>query len=153
MELLGYLASVLMGLSLGMIGGGGSILTVPILVYLFGHAPSVATGYSLFIVGLTALIGSLSYIKKGEIDFKTGIAFAIPSFVGVYFARAFIVPSLPKEILQVGSLLLTKDLLIMITFSILMVLASYSMIRKSPPKKKAQISAQARYAIIAADVS
>ena len=65
MEILGYLASIFMGLSLGLIGGGGSILTVPILVYLFGTNPITATAYSLFIVGSTALVGGIVYLKKG----------------------------------------------------------------------------------------
>ncbi|MFN9068341.1 MAG: TSUP family transporter, partial [Bdellovibrionales bacterium] len=90
MELLGYFASIFMGLSLGMIGGGGSILTVPILVYLFGKNPMLATAYSLFIVGSTALVGGITYLKKGEVDLKTGIIFAIPSFIGVYLTRAYL---------------------------------------------------------------
>lgn len=153
MELIGYFASILMGLSLGMIGGGGSILTVPILVYLFGLKPTVATGYSLFIVGLTALIGSLSYIRKGDIDLRTGFVFAAPSFVGVFLARAYVVPGLPQEIFSSGVFVLSKDLLIMITFAILMVLASYSMIKKPSvkPKSRAELSPSARYAVIAAE--
>lgn len=84
METYGYIASIFMRLSLGMIGGGGSILTVPILVYLFTINPVLATAYSLFIVGLTALVGGASYLKKGEVDLKTGLIFAVPSFIGVY---------------------------------------------------------------------
>jgi uncharacterized membrane protein YfcA len=129
MEILGYIASVLMGISLGMIGGGGSILTVPILVYLFGVGPVLATAYSLFIVGLTALFGGIFYLRRGDVDIKTGIVFALPSFVGVYFTRAWVVPSLPAEILSLGGFVLTKPLLIMLVFSILMVAASVSMIR------------------------
>lgn len=131
MELLGYLASILMGLSLGMIGGGGSILTVPILVYLFKINPILATAYSLFIVGLTALVGGLTYLKKGEVDLKTGITFAIPSFIGVYLTRAYIVPSLPDPVFAYGSLSFSKPLLIMLVFALLMVAASISMIRGS----------------------
>ncbi len=126
---LGYIASIFMGLSLGLIGGGGSILTVPILVYLFQIDPVTATGYSLFVVGLTALFGSFSYFKKGMIDFKTGFIFAGPSFLGVYFSRAFIVPSIPSEVFHFGTFVITKPLLIMGVFAILMVAASISMIR------------------------
>lgn len=140
MELLGYLASVLMGLSLGMIGGGGSILTVPILVYLFGIEPVLSTAYSLFIVGLTALVGGVSYFKKGQVDLKTGLIFAAPSFVGVYLTRAFIVPSLPDPVFSVFGMDISKPLLVMLVFASLMVLASVSMIRsKTAPldsKKK-----------------
>jgi hypothetical protein len=126
---IGYLASILMGLSLGMIGGGGSILTVPILVYLFRINPMVATAYSLFIVGVTALVGGIQAYFKGQVDLKRGITFAIPSFIGVYLARAYGVPLLPNEIASIGSFVLTKPLLIMAVFALLMVLASYSMIR------------------------
>lgn len=64
MEIFGYIAAVLVGVSLGLIGGGGSILTVPVLVYLFGIDALVATEYSLFIVGISSVAGSLAYFKK-----------------------------------------------------------------------------------------
>ncbi len=129
MEIYGYLASILMGLSLGMIGGGGSILTVPILVYLFKIDPVLATAYSLFIVGLTALIGGGFYLKKGEVDLKTGLIFAVPSFVGVYLTRAYVIPHLPDPVFTIGSHAISKPLLIMLVFAILMVVASVSMIK------------------------
>lgn len=119
-----------MGLSLGLIGGGGSILTVPILVYLFHIEPVQATGYSLFIVGLTALFGGIDYARKGLIDFRTGFTFALPSFLGVYLARAYLVPAIPDEIASIAQLHLTKNLLIMVVFALLMIVASVSMIRQ-----------------------
>lgn len=131
MEFIGYLAAMLMGITLGLIGGGGSILTVPILVYLFNFSPSAATGQSLFVVGVTALVGSLTYIKKGEVSFSTGLAFAAPGFLGIYATRNHIVPNLPEIIFQEGSITISKELLIMAAFAGLMVLASYSMIKKS----------------------
>ncbi len=150
MEILGYLATIFMGLSLGMIGGGGSILIVPILVYLFSVDPVLATAYSLFIVGLTSLVGGLSYLKKGEVDLKTGLIFATPSFVGVYVTRAFIVPALPDQILDFGDIVISKALLIMLVFAILMVVASVSMIKqnKTVAHKKADLSPLSRYAVI-----
>lgn len=129
MEIYGYLASIFMGLSLGMIGGGGSILTVPILVYLFAINPVLATAYSLFIVGLTALVGGGFYFKKGEVDLKTGLIFAVPSFVGVYLTRAYIVPQLPDPVFSIGTHAISKPLLIMLVFAVLMVVASISMIK------------------------
>lgn len=142
MEIIGYLATVLMGATLGLLGGGGSILTVPILVYLFGLTPSVATGYSLFIVGSTALIGSLSYIRKGEIRFKTVLNFAIPGLTGVYLTRSFLLPSLPEYLFDVDPITVTEDIFVMSIFAFLMFLASISMIRSrksktplNPPKK------------------
>jgi len=131
MFLAGYLFSLLMGLSLGMIGGGGSILTVPILVYLFQFDPMVASAYSLFIVGVTALVGGVQAYLQNQVDLKKGIIFSVPSFVGVYLTRAYGVPALPQEIIDIGAFTLTKPVLVMLVFSILMVLAAYSMIRGS----------------------
>lgn len=142
MEILGYIASILMGLTLGMIGGGGSILTVPILVYLFQINPVIATAYSLFIVGLTALVGGGFYLKKGEVDLKTGFV-AIPSFIGVYLTRAYVMPQLPDPVFTIASISFAKPLLIMIVFAVLMVAASLSMIKSktsnvsSPKEMKA----------------
>ncbi|NBO50036.1 MAG: sulfite exporter TauE/SafE family protein, partial [Chitinophagia bacterium] len=108
MELIGYLASLIIGLSLGLIGGGGSILTVPVLVYLFGVDPVLATAYSLFIVGSTSLVGALPKYKNGDINIKTAVIFGIPSILAVYATRAFIVPAIPSNILTIGSWTLTK---------------------------------------------
>jgi uncharacterized membrane protein YfcA len=138
MEIIGYLASLIIGLSLGLIGGGGSILTVPVLVYLFGIDPVLATAYSLFIVGSTSLVGALPKYKNGEINIKTAIIFGIPSILAVYATRAFIVPAIPSTIINLGSWTLTKPLLMMMIFAVLMVFASVSMIRSKDNKKQDQ---------------
>tara|TARA_B110001454_G_C12723306_1_gene436440 strand:- start:46391 stop:47191 length:801 start_codon:yes stop_codon:yes gene_type:complete len=152
MEIIGYIASIFMGLSLGMIGGGGSILTVPILVYLFGTNPITATAYSLFIVGSTALVGGISYLKKGEVDLKTGFIFAVPSFIGVYLTRAYVVPALPDPVFSLGSFVFSKPLLIMLVFAILMVAASLSMIKtKKAEASKAELSPTAKFLLIGAE--
>lgn len=127
----GYLASILIGISLGLIGGGGSILTVPVLVYLFGIDAILATTYSLFIVGATSIIGSVSYFRKNLVHLKTAIFFGIPSLVAVLLTRSFIVPGIPQEILRMGNFMLTKSMLLMLLFAVLMVLAAWSMIKKS----------------------
>lgn len=129
MEILGYILTLLMGISLGMLGGGGSILTVPILVYLFQIDAVSATAYSLFIVGLTSAFGAFGKFKDGYVDLKTGVIFAVPGFIGVFLARAYLVPSLPQEILNFTDFTLTKDALIMLTFAVLMIVASISMMR------------------------
>jgi len=131
MEIFGYIGAVLMGLSLGLIGGGGSILTVPILVYLFSVDAVLATAYSLFIVGLTSLVGSVSHMRLGNIHWRTAIVFGIPSILAVYATRAWLVPALPDPLFSVGSTLVTKSLGMLIFFALLMVAAAYSMIRKS----------------------
>ncbi|PIT99495.1 MAG: permease [Bdellovibrionales bacterium CG10_big_fil_rev_8_21_14_0_10_45_34] len=135
---MGYLGALVMGIVLGLTGGGGSILTVPILVYLFGLSASVATGYSLFIVGVSASVGAWGYANKGQVAFKEGFQFALPALIGVFVARRFIVPALPDVIFQINDLVLTKDRLILTAFGIVTLLASFTMIRgqgaKSPAK-------------------
>lgn len=129
MEYLGYALSVLIGISLGLIGGGGSILTVPVLVYVMGVSPVLSTAYSLFVVGLTALIGSIDYGRKRLLDYKTALIFGIPSIVAVYSTRKFLVPVIPDPVFQLGNSVLTKNLFVMLLFGVLMVAASVSMIR------------------------
>lgn len=130
MELFGYLSSFFMGLSLGLIGGGGSILTVPILVYLFSVDPIVATSTSLFIVGSTALLGAILAWRRNDVHLKMSFQFAIPSVIGVYVMKTYLVPSIPNVIFSLGPFTLTKPLLIMGLFAFLMLLASLAMIRK-----------------------
>lgn len=130
MEILGYAASVFIGIALGLIGGGGSILTVPVLVYLFSIDAVVATAYSLFIVGLTSAVGSVSYFKNSLVNIKTAIIFGIPSIISVFLTRAYVVPAIPKEVFSIGNLMVTKSILMMLLFAILMIAASYSMIKK-----------------------
>lgn len=128
-EILGYIGALLIGLVLGLIGGGGSILTVPILVYALALNPVVATAYSLFVVGATSLVGAVKNMMKGMVDFKTAIIFAIPAFIAVYLTRAFLIPAIPEELFTVGDFMVTKNLAIMLFFAIIMLLASVSMIR------------------------
>lgn len=136
MEILGYIASILIGIALGLIGGGGSILTVPVLVYLFSINPVLATAYSLFIVGATSVVGSFSYFKKGLVNIKTAIVFGIPSLLSVYFTRAYIVPAIPEVVFKINNFIVTKNILLMLVFALLMIFASYSMIRKTPSESE-----------------
>lgn len=134
MEIIGFIASILIGVSLGLIGSGGSILTVPVLVYLFAVNPVTATAYSLFIVGSTAAIGSITYFKKGLVNIQTALVFGIPSIIAVFLTRAYIVPAIPNEVFSIGSFIVSKSILMMVLFAILMVAASYSMIKKDKKK-------------------
>ncbi len=131
MEILGYLASALIGISLGLVGSGGSILTIPVLVYLFHVEPALATAYSLFIVGTTALVGGVRCAFQRLVDFPTTLAFAIPSFLTVFLTRRFLMPNLPHVLISARSFVLTKDTGIMIFFALLMLFASLGMIRPS----------------------
>lgn len=130
MIILGYISAFIMGAVLGSLGGGGSILTVPILVYLMGVSPTVATGYSLLIVGSAAAFGAYKYYRHGLIDVKAAITFAIPSIVAVYLTRAYLMPALP-EILISSPVEISRDVAIMVLFAILMVVAASMMLRNA----------------------
>jgi uncharacterized membrane protein YfcA len=134
MEILGYVLAIIVGISLGLIGSGGSILTVPILVYVMGVNPVLATAYSLFIVGSTALVGGVQSAMQKRVDFKTVLIFGIPSIAAVYATRMWLVPFIPAELFTIGSLVVTKSIALMLLFAVVMILASVSMIR--PGKNK-----------------
>lgn len=129
MEIIGYLASIAIGIALGLIGGGGSILTVPVLVYLFGKDATIATGYSLFIVGFTSAVGSVQYFRKSLVNIKTAIVFGIPSIIAVFLTRVYIVPSIPNSLLFIGNFEVTKSIFLLVLFALLMIVASYSMLK------------------------
>lgn len=128
---IGFLSAIIIGISLGLIGGGGSILTVPALVYLLHINPVLATAYSLFVVGATSLAGSVSFMRKGLVNYKTAFIFATPSFIAVYLTRRFLIPAIPDIIFAIGDLTISKSAGIMIFFAMIMVVAAISMIRNN----------------------
>lgn len=128
-EILGFVGALLIGLTLGLIGGGGSILTVPILVYVLAIDPVTATAYSLFVVGTSALVGAIRNAQKGMVDFRTGIVFAVPALTAVFLTRKFVIPAIPDELFSVGDFMVTKSIAIMIFFAIIMLVAAYFMIK------------------------
>lgn len=137
MEFLGYFSAIVIGLVMGLIGGGGSILSVPIFVYVFGFDAVTATALSLFVVGITSLVGSVGFIRQKQVDFRTAFTFGIPSILGVLFSRRLVLPHLPDYIINRWGITLTKDMFLLLLFSILMLIASYKMIRKiKSPKLK-----------------
>ena len=129
-EIFGYFGALLIGLILGLTGGGGSILTVPILVYVLLINPVIATAYSLFIVGTTSAFGATQNYLKGRVDIKIGIMFAIPSFIAVFLTRRYLLTILPDEILKINGVVLTKDTFLMLFFALVMLFAAYSMLKK-----------------------
>lgn len=136
-DLIGYLLAVLVGVSLGLIGSGGSILTVPILVYVMGVNPILATAYSLFVVGTTSLVGGVQNAIQKKVDFKTVFIFGIPSIIAVYLTRAYLMPLIPDVIFSIGNFEVTKPIALMVLFAIVMIFASISMIRPCPHCKDA----------------
>lgn len=124
----GYISALFIGISLGLIGGGGSILTMPVLVYLFGISPILATSYSLFIVGTTSLFGSFNNWRKGLVDFQTAFLFGISSIITVFFTRKIIIPNIPEDI-RIMSMDLKFSVITMLLFASLMLVSAFSMIR------------------------
>lgn len=128
-EIFGFSASILIGVSLGLIGGGGSILTLPVLVYLLGINPVLSTAYSLFVVGTTSLVGSFNFMRKGLVNYKAALVFALPSFTTVFLTRKYLVPAIPESLFSIAGFEITKNIGIMIFFALVMLAASYSMIK------------------------
>jgi uncharacterized membrane protein YfcA len=128
MEWIGYFLAILIGLSLGLVGSGGSILTVPVLVYLFQIPPTLATSYSLFVVGSTSFIGFLFQARQKMISFKAVLLLGIPSLVTVLLIRQFILPIIPDQLLEIGAFVITKSATTMILFALLMLGSSVSML-------------------------
>ena len=132
-QIIGFIGALIVGLVLGLTGGGGSILTVPILVYLLMLNPVTATAYSLFIVGVSSSFGAFKNFQKGLVDLKIAAVFAIPAFTMVYITRKFIIPAIPESIFEIASFTITKDMFIMVMFAVMMVIASATMLK---PKKE-----------------
>jgi uncharacterized membrane protein YfcA len=132
MEIAGYLAALLIGVSLGLIGGGGSILTIPVLVYLFGIPPTTATGYSLFIVGCSSLAGAYKNYRRGNINGRAAMYFGFTSIITVLLIRKLLLPVIPDELAVVAGFTISKSLVTMLLFAVIMIIAAKSMIQKQP---------------------
>lgn len=128
MEILGYFFALIIGLIMGIIGGGGSILGVPIFVYLFEMNALTATTLSLFVVGVASAVGATGNAKKGNVDFKTALLFGIPSVLSVIFVRKIILPHLPDPLFSIGTFPIEKNLFILVLFAALMLISSIKMI-------------------------
>ncbi|WP_083990335.1 sulfite exporter TauE/SafE family protein [Flavihumibacter petaseus] len=129
MHLLGYIASLLIGISLGLIGGGGSILTMPVMVYLFGISPVTATSYSLFVVGSTSLVGAAKQYRQGTVNIRMALLFAATSVGAVFATRKWLVPAIPEQIATIRGFSITESWLTMVLFALLMVISSVFMMR------------------------
>jgi len=128
-QIIGYVLAVFVGMTLGMLGSGGSILSVPILVYVMGIEPTLATAYSLFIIGTTSLVGGIHKARQKLVDFNKVVLFGIPAVISVFITRKILVPRIPDIIFSIGSFTLSKSILIMIVFAIVMIFASVRMIK------------------------
>lgn len=130
-EIIGYIAALLIGIILGLLGGGGSILTVPLLVYIMGYNPVIATAYSLFVVGTSSIAGVIQKLRTGLVDLKTGFSFVFPSFIAVYLSRKYLVPALPETFFTIGDFEFTKSMGLMLFFAVIMLYSAIAMIRSN----------------------
>lgn len=130
MEILGYILFLCIGIVLGLIGGGGSVLAVPVLVYLYSFHADVATAYSLFIVGITSFVGSFNYLKRGNLSLEAFFLFAFPGLITTFSVRRFFMPALPEVLFSFGEFQFSKDFVILLTFSIVLMTSSLLMIRQ-----------------------
>lgn len=137
MELAGFITSFFIGITLGLIGGGGSVLTVPILVYLFQVEPVLATSYSLFVVGTTSMVGTWQKGIIGEINFRIALIFGLPSLLTVYLIRKFLIPLIPEVIYDNNGLTVHRGTLMLVLFSLLMITAAIGMLRPQEMKQPA----------------
>lgn len=150
-ELIGYASAVVVGLVIGLAGGGGSILTVPIFVYIFHIPPVLSTTYSLFVVGLTSLIGSINHVWNKRVDLRVTVVFALPSFLSVYLSRRFLLPLLPDPLFQFEWLILSKSKAILYFFAIVMIIAARAMIRSDRPEQSEAADGRPRYGSLVLD--
>lgn len=136
LEVFGYISALVIGIALGLIGGGGSILAVPVLAYLFSVNEKVATAYSLFIVGASALIGGVKQHLKGYVDWRTAIVFGLPAIVGVTVVRHYVVPALPDVLFNLADFEFTRRMGMFGLFAMLMIPAAFSMLKKRKEEKQ-----------------
>jgi len=139
-----YTASVIIGLCLGLLGAGGSVLTIPVLVYILKTNPVASTVYSMFIVGVCSLTGTIIAFAKKLVDIKAAILFGLPSVAGVFIARKIIFPKIPEKLFTIGSIVITKDILIMVALAIIMFIVSVKMLKKENVTTEASGSGQVK---------
>lgn len=150
-QIAGFGASVLIGVSLGLIGGGGSILTLPVLVYLLHINPILSTAYSLFIVGSTSLIGSINYIRRNLVNYSVALSFALPSFITVIIARRLLLPQIPESIQLTSTTHLSKEVVLMLVFALIMLVAAFAMIREHNGDSNSEPEKRVSYTLVSLD--
>jgi len=148
LEFIGYFGAFLTGIVIGLFGGGGSILAVPIFVYLFKLNPVIATSYSMFVVGSSAAIGTLINLKKKLIEYKTAGIFTLPALVSVFLTRRFLIPNIPKVLLSSESFDITKEMGLMLFFSSIIMLSSVLMMKKPKTETITNLNTNKNYGLL-----
>ena len=148
LEVIGFFGAFLTGIVIGLFGGGGSILAVPIFVYLFKLNPVIATSYSMFVVGFSSAIGTLINIKKKLIAYKTAVIFTLPALVSVYMTRRFLIPNIPDILYSFENFEITKKMVLMLFFSFVIILSSIFMMRKPKPENITKLTTKLNYGLL-----
>ena len=128
-EMLAFAMAVFIGFLLGLFGGGGSMIAVPVFIYILGFEPNISITYSLFVVGSSALIGNLLYLKQGQVQYKTAITFVLPSILAVFIVRKLLLPVIPHELVKIMGIPIYKEKMLMVLFALLMVFSGIQMMR------------------------
>ena len=129
-DLAGFALVFFIGVIMGTIGAGGSILTSAVLVYVFCISPVLSASYTLLNVCTISIIGFVQYYRKGLVDINMGLLYALPTLLMVFCMRRFIMPAIPDIIFSNERFTITKNLLVMLAFSLLMITIAWSMIRR-----------------------
>ena len=130
LEIVGFFGAFLTGIVIGLFGGGGSILAVPIFVYFFKLNPVLATSYSMFVVGSSAAVGTIININKKLIAYKTAVIFTLPALVSVYMTRRFLIPNIPDILFSFKNFDITKKMVLMLLFSLVIIISSIPMMKQ-----------------------
>ncbi len=165
LEIIGYLIGLLVGVTMGMIGGGGFVL-LPTLIYLLDRESTLATAYTLVLIGVTALIGVLPRIKQRQVDFRIALTLGIPILLGTLLVRGWLthlIPDfevdstgietkIPLVLFQIGGLHVTKRMLVLIVFAIVLLLSFASMMgwigKDIKPRPNLRIESPTSYYVI-----
>ena len=127
-EILGYVFFILAGLFFGLFGSGGSIIIIPILVYIFKLPIYEATTYSLLLVFLISLFGTIKHIKQRNLHIQKINFFIISTLIFTSISRVFLFPEIPEKIVFLN---VSKDSFLMILFSIVIFFSGASLLRKT----------------------
>lgn len=128
MEIIGYILSIIIGLTLGLFGAGGAIISFPVLMYFMNIPPLQASVYSLLIVGISAFIAVIQHIKNKNIDIKITIIFSVPLLISFYIFKFIILPIIPQDIISFSQWTFTKNHLIILLFIITLSIIIYRML-------------------------
>lgn len=124
MYVIGIILAFVIGVVLGLVGGGGSILTVPLVHYFFGTSMLLATTYSLFVVAVAASIGVIQRLPNNQVDFRKGFIFVVPSMLTAFSIRLWIMPLFPISF-SVYNFELSRDITITVLLVFVMLYTAF----------------------------